>query len=272
MTFRNPLYLDLNLLANMADYYGVDIGRDAKVKVTQSRGRSGRANIERTIGVAVDRSSSQEMTQEFDSEFRPVRAMNDLIDQLLQDKEIVDLDSGDQPVITQRMVLQVDGIAEVSAATEVGAMMSSFLPLLSQAADERRDFSEVDPTEAIGALLNPDIGASFVQVLELESESLEVPAVVLVNPENYFGNSTVEDIEGEVTILANVEKVISNGRSYPLQRYFLPGLSRPIRRAIAKEGLEGIIESMSDYIDRPVDTSSLSVAGPAVILRPIAIY
>ncbi|MDA8372618.1 MAG: hypothetical protein M0026_22475 [Nocardiopsaceae bacterium] len=77
----------------MADYYGIPIPEEAQVTV-QSRGtKEGRAGVKKVVEVEKGKTSEEETSESYTRPVRPVRAFNDTLDSLLQDKQIVDLTS-----------------------------------------------------------------------------------------------------------------------------------------------------------------------------------
>lgn len=89
---------------------------------------------------------------------------------------------------------------------------------------------------------------------------------------NLFGTATVDDLEGERTMLATVERIIEEGDTFSLDRHLLPGLSRVFRRALKGDQLVGLLHGFGGALGRPLDASALTINGPAVLLTPIAIY
>jgi len=83
VSFRNPLLLDVELLRSPADYAGVEIGGAAQVTRRTLAERRGRAGINKGLDVGGERGATEEITESYSEELRPVRALNDVIDHLL---------------------------------------------------------------------------------------------------------------------------------------------------------------------------------------------
>lgn len=82
---------------------------------------------------------------------------------------------------------------------------------------------------------------------------------------------SMDDLEGDLTVVGHIERIVGEGSSIELDKYLLPGLNRPMRRMLKSQGkLEGMFEDAPSGL--AITTEDLSLAGPAVFLRPAAIY
>lgn len=271
MAFRNPLYLNLELLQNVADYYGIELPADAQVTRRTSDERRGRAGLSRGVDVGRETGSTDEVTEVYTTTVRPVRVMNDVIDALLGDSDLVDLTSDPSVSVKQRDVVQIDGRISLSPVTEIGALMATLLPLLMDQVASGGDLEDLDATSLGEAVLGSG-AQNFVHVFELDDAGTPFANFILLNPPHLFGSATTDDIDGDVTAFATVDRVVTHGRIFSLERHLLPGLNRIARRAMGTSGLADLLDGASEMLGRPVDESTISIHGPAVLLTPIAIY
>ena len=88
---RTPKYIDVDLVRQMADFYEVPVPHDAQVtrKVVDTTGRG--LGVDKVVKGHSDRTATQELTETYQSELRPVKFLNDIIDELLVSDRICDL-------------------------------------------------------------------------------------------------------------------------------------------------------------------------------------
>ncbi|MDQ1684611.1 MAG: hypothetical protein QOC82_1348 [Frankiaceae bacterium] len=271
MAFRNPVYLDLDLLRNLADYYGVALPTEGEVvrRVVEERG--GSLGVNRVVEAKRESGSTEEVTETFTSQVRPVRALNDVIDHLLQTGDVADLTAVPDAALLARAPLQVEGDFVVSPATEMGSLVGRFLPLLiAQAAQGAKDF-EMSDADAAQVLFAPP-PAAHTHIYELVLERRVERLVVLVDPGHMYGSATVDDLDGELTLFGIVDRLLPEATSFSLERYFLPGLNRTLRRALSGDQLVKMLEGFGAMTGEKVDAASLSIQGPAAVVSPLAVY
>ncbi len=100
----------------------------------------------------------------------------------------------------------------------------------------------------------------------------ETKIVFLVKPANLFGGSSIDDLEGEHSIIGTVDRTIPLGGTYSLEKHLLPGISRPARRAMGDSGMEGLLRSAEKILGKSVGTEVLKIEGPAMIITTVAVF
>lgn len=272
MGFRNPRYLDVPLLTNLADYYGVEVPVTAQVvrRTLADKGRG--AKVKTVIEAHLESGKQEELTETFATELRPVRLMNDVIDHLLSEGLLDDLVENPDAQLTGGAPVQLQGELIVSPVTEIGSLMARFMPLLiAQVGQGQSDF-ELDQAAAVQLLMGPQ-PESFPQVYDLDISQVEGRRfVVVADPKHLVGDVEVEDLESEVTLLGTVERLLSATTSMSLDRYLLPGMNRAMRKAFAKSSIEDLLQSFNDLPGQGVDVNSLTIHGPGAVIKPVAIY
>ncbi len=134
------------------------------------------------------------------------------------------------------------------------------------------EVGELDPAVMGKMVMAGAPGEGFLHVFELARDTPGPRTFLLVHPAHLFGSAAVDDIDGELTVVGTVDRLINEGDSFSLERHFLPGLNRTVRRAFQGEGVSGLLESFSNVLGRRIDISDLSLTGPAVLLTPMTIY
>lgn len=270
MPFRNPLYVDQDLLVNLADYFAVPLPTEGEVirRVVDERG--GHLGVNRVVDAGRRSGSSEEITETYQSTVRPVRATNDVIDHLLNSGGVADLVDNPNAALVLRHPVQVEGEVALSTATELGGLFARFLPLLATQASQGAGGPELSASEVAEFMLAP-APTEHTHIFELKGES-PTKFVLPVRPACLYGGADMDDLEGEFTVFGVVDRLVGDGASYSLERYVLPGLNRTIRRAFPREKLLEMLESFADMSGGPVDARALEVEGPAALVTPLAIY
>ena len=273
MPFRNPLYLDLELLANLSDYYGISLPEEKNVtrRTLDEGARTG--GVDKGIIAKGEKSYAQEVTETYSVSTRPVRLMNDLLDHIEGSAELVDLDADPEATVTNGAVVQVAGDLTPAAANEIGGILARFLPLLmAQVSQGATDFqpSQAELMQAFMA----DGDAQHPQLFDIAEESpVEGRSSVLVlDPDGLRGSATMDDLEGEQTVVAHVDRIVRPRQELSLDKYLMPGLPRVVRRSLGKKGLVEMMSGLDKVIGRPVGADDLTIHGPALLLKPLAVF
>lgn len=270
MPFRNPLYVDQDLLVNLADYFGVTLATEGEVIRRVVDERAGHVGVNRVVDAARRSGSMEEVTETYQSTNRPVRATNDVIDHLLNSGGVTDLVDNPAAALVLRHPVQVEGEVALSTATEVGGLFARFLPLLATQASQGPGGPDLSASEAAEFMLAP-APTEHTHMFELKGEP-PTKFVLPVRPACLYGGAVMDDLEGEVTVFGLVDRLVTDGASYSLERYVLPGLNRTIRRAFPREKLLEMLQSFADMSGGPIDARALEVEGPAALVTPLAIY
>jgi len=274
MAFRNPLYLNYELLSNLADYYEIELPAEAQVTRKNVAERTNRAGVSKVVDVGGERVATEEVTEVFNRQARPVRAMNDVVDGLIQDGGLVDLAGHPSLPVGQRDVVQLEGELALSPATEIGAVMAVMIPKIMMVVGTPGLDEEAIKTEAAREIiLGGGAGAGVPHIFSMDTEVPDTRVVVVADPAYLFGSTKIDDLDGEHTVLATVDQLVGVDRRYSLERHLLPGVNRSVRRAIqARGGVSSMIASSSGLLGRNLDPEELQVNGPALVLTTVAIY
>lgn len=265
MPIRNPVYLDQDLLQNIADYLDIGYPVETKVREVGTRERTGSAGLGvpgTRIGAKGALTSSSEVETSYEAPVRPVKVLNDVLDHAIRDGDVKQIHGEEVPDVARRDLLEIEGALTLSAISEAGELMEKFLPILLIPGGSSLE----GPQLAIfKEFIAGDAGPRPL-LYELESEAIPVPAFVQVDPGWFHRNAGPDDLSGDTTVFGLLDQLVPQGASYDLVRFLLPGANRAARRMITPESVTDLIAKMGKP-DQPA-----VLEGPAWIIRPIAVY
>lgn len=261
------------MLSNLADYFGVALPEEMNVtRRTLEEGTRG-AGLDKVIVAKGEKLHAQEVTETYSVSTRPVRLMNDLIDHIEASSELVDLDVDPEATVTSGAVVQVRADLAPAAANEIGGVMARFLPLLmAQASQGATDFK---PSQAeIAHAFMAESDAQHPQLFDLAEESPVEGrrSMLIIDPAGLRGSATLDDLEGEHTIVAHLDRIVRYRQELSLDKYLMPGLPRVMRRAIGSKGIRGMVSGLDKVVGRKVEPDELTLRGPALLLKPLALF
>lgn len=269
--FRRPLYLDLEALVDLADWADIGLPDAAEIEQIRRRRHGGKVGISKVLNAGYEGGKEDETRVRFTEEFRPVRALNIVLDALAEEGALTDLDAEREAAISRDSVVLIEGDLQMSPLTEIGQLLSALMP---------------SATEALGRGEEPTMDQTALARALLAGETPEGPLVFDLkpfdeHPRRYLviGHSTAvvdsaDDLVDELRVLATVKRLVRAGASRSLDRYVLPNVSRAFRRAMSGNALEDLLSGSTDVIGREIEDpqQALQLDGPAAILEPIAIF
>lgn len=266
MPMRNPIYLDQALMQNAADYFGVPY--DLEAKVTESGTRPSTVTGSAKSGL-ID--GSDDMVAAFQTSYeipaKPLRMMNDVIDQVDRSNDLkteVDLSLS----VTKGDVIELQGSLKLSAASEVGSILSKIIPVV--AAAKGKISAAQQATMAASMLAGASIPKRQLFELELDSDS-ETRVFLSIDHSHFFRTNSFDDIEADVSVFGTVERIVNENASMSFDRWILPDVDRSLRRMMQKQGLDKMLEGVNEMMDIDLDEAK-SAQGPAIEIRVMAIY
>ena len=271
MPFRNPVYLDTELLSNLADYF--DISVPGKMDVTRRRAETGQraVGVDKIVTARADKQNESEITETYSVTARPVRIFNDLVDQLEQNEDLADLRREPDASLSPRSLLAVEGELVSSLVNEVGAITARFFPILmQQMASGAQDFNP--STADVASVFMTDSMQSTPQLYEVLTDQQDLPKFVVIIDPRFVMTDSMDDFESDFDIVGSVDRVVAERSSVSLERYILPGLPRATRRALGKNKIAEMVAGLENLVGRSVSSDDLELKGPAVLIRPLAIF
>ncbi|ROZ61498.1 hypothetical protein EDL96_13245 [Kocuria soli] len=270
--FRSPLYLDIDILVPLANYHGIEVMVDVALSQRDRGERTGKAGANVALPIpgspgfefGGSRGSEAEITQARTVKDHPTNALNRLLDELAKANDITTDLSGS--AITRHQIVECDGDWEISPATDVGAMLTSMVTIMSQNPSALE--SSAPPPEFYSLMRSDPERGSVVLETTLEGAD-QLHVLVLLDSGCLVDRASLDSLEDERTVFGQVDVFLPEGSQYSLEKFFLSGFSRAIRRSISAEQL---LSGMGASFGRPMTINDLKIDGPLVVVKPIAIY
>jgi len=268
VAIRQPIYLDIDLLQNTADYLeiGYPVEESVREKGAHERSAGGGLGVgvgPAQIGIGGSRGSSDEVERSYSVPVRPVKVFNDVLDGALAAGDVLDLTApGAVWSASRRDMVQMDGEADQSGITTVGALLSKALPLMAPTLSKE---NPAIPPEFMTLFLGGGSGGRAL-LFELHPTSAPIRVYMQLDEAWFHRNATPDDVSGEVSVFAVIDQIVPEGASFDLTRYLLPGANRAARRAFSPESTRDLLAKFGQ-----ADTA-LTVDGPVWLVRPIGIF
>ena len=256
-----PVYVDSDLVQDLLDGLGVERPVSVEIETVSTAGKSGggKAGVS-GLGIQGERESSTQRRETFTKRSRPSQLLETAIEGLRESDQLVDLTLEPDTAIPRRSIVEVTGEVEVSEISDVPSLMRSFAPFIEG-----------------GLVDTDDVPPEFVQLLTGEADSgplllhVETDAVPILlrgDTKWVLDGKEVDDVEGELTVLAYVERVVAPEQRVPLDRYVMPGMNRAMRRKLGREGILDLLSKVSDNHSDDI----LDFIGPGLVARPVGVY
>ncbi|WP_148083660.1 hypothetical protein [Micromonospora sp. Llam0] len=267
------MYLDTETLVPLANYHDIEIMVDIAITQRDLGQRSGNAGVKLAVPITGSpglelggsKGSEFEVTQARTIKDHPANALNRLLDTLTRNNDIVtDLSSG---AITRRQLIEVDGDWSVSPATDIGSLLTKMATLFSEQPSAFK--GSEPPAEFYSRILAPGTNQGPVVLDTTTEDSNKTRVLVLLEAGYLTGRTGPDDLEGERAVFGQVDAVVAEGSSYSLDKFFLSGFSRPVRRSFP---VEELLKNLPPQSNMQVTVDDLRIRGPLVVVKAIAIY
>ncbi len=150
-------------------------------------------------------------------------------------------------------------------------MLGRFMPIIFGALAKGEEDPEIT-NEHVKEIMEGGSNSDHNQILDVEFESVNVRAIVIVDPKYMREGADIEDLVGEVTLFGVISRIVGEGRTFSLEKHLLPGVNRTMRRMIAKEGVDKFVGELKELVDGDIDENAINISGPVVVIEPVAIY
>lgn len=267
MPIRNPTYLDQDLLQNIAEFLGIEYPVERKVRELGTRERSGAGSVGlpgTVLGARGERSTSDEVETTYEAPVRPVKVLNDVLDEAISSGDIKQIGTNGPATIVRRDLVEIEGVANLSATSEAGGVMEKLLPAFAQSPGGLGG-GDVPPG-LITAILSDESTPRPLLFDFTSPELSDVRICVQLDRGWFHRNATPDDIDGEVTVVGSVDQLIPEGGEMSLERFLMPGANRAARRMMGKEALHDLMTKLG------LEGSTLTLEGPAWVVRPLAVF
>lgn len=266
--FRSPIHLDLETLVPLANFHNIEVMTDVSLSERDLGKKGANAGLKMGIpgGPNIEAGGSgakeSEVTQARTVQDHPASALNRLLDDLATADELSDLQAG---TVFKRQLVELDREWQVSPATDIGDLLEGLVRLMvsNPAAMDSKEM----PPEAMSLMAGES--ARGTVVLETEEKDAEGRSIiVLLSADDLTAKSTIDDLEGDRNVFGLVHEIVPEMKQYSLEKVFLTGFSRSIRRAFNTKDLL----SLAAALNRPISEDDLAVPGPLIVIKAVAVY
>lgn len=266
--FRSPIYLDLETLVPLANFHDIEVMTDVSLS-ERDLGRKG-ANAGLRMGIpggptleaGGSGSKEFEVSQARTVTDHPTSALNRLLDDLLAANQLSDLADG---AVFKRQLVELDREWNVSAATDIGSILEGLVRVMVN--NPLAMNSQEVPPEAMSVMTGGSTSGTVV--LETEEEDSEGrKIIVLLTADDLVAKSTIDDLEGDRSVFGLVHEIVPPNKRYSLEKVFLAGFSRSIRRTINTK----VLLSLGAALNQPISEEDLDIPGPLIVIKAVAIY
>jgi hypothetical protein len=167
------------------------------------------------------------------------------------------------------MVLEFRGELRLHPLHQADQMLRSFIKVAPKFG-QKEAVGQLQPVlEVWGALVGTD-HADGRLLLEPHTGEPQLPRLLLPVPGDDF-EVKLEDVLGEVTVIGQVERVLSDSDNYPAIRMLRGAPASALELGAVEEALPELVEGLRE-LDIPIETGDIFMTGPALILRCICAY
>jgi len=266
--FRSPIHLDLETLVPLANFHNIEVMTDVSLS-ERDLGRKG-ANAGLKMGIpggpnleaGGSGTKESEVTQARTVKDHPASALNRLLDDLTRAGELSALEEG---AVVKRQLVELDREWEVSAATDIGALLEGLVRLMISN-PAVMDAQEMPPEVMSIISGGPAGGTVVLGTNETDPDGRSI--IVLLSADDLTAKNTIDDLEGDRTVFGLVHEIVPEMQEYSLEKVFLAGISRSIRRALKTNDLL----KLAAALNRPISEGDLAVPGPLIVIKAVAVY
>lgn len=167
------------------------------------------------------------------------------------------------------MVLQLRAELTLHPLHQADQMLRSFVKVAPQFG-EKQAANELRPILQLWGTMVGTGEAAGRLLIEPHTADPQVPRLLLPVPRDHI-EVDLEDLMGDVTIVAQVERLLTDQEQYPAIRMLRGAPSTPFERSALEEGLPELIRGISE-LGVEISEEDVFIRAPAVFLRAICAY
>ncbi len=281
MSLRSPLYLDIETLLSQADYYEIEVPRRQEVveKTTRHRTAGGKVNVAGVGGADGFRGTDVEYQSTYSLDPQQKATTSKIIDRLIE-LGSVKLSPGSDTAIAKDDLLEVEGVARITAASLAGKMFYVFRRLMDSI---EGDLDEIFNFDVNALPITRQLKQVYLQnellpvpvLVELTGTGMSQRVYVNLEPDHFIDAASANRIEGDERVLGSVLGFVAEGPDGFLsaERWLLHDWEYLMRRKLMTQ-IDPIVKDVFTQLelDQPAEDVHSYITGPAVILNAIAIY
>lgn len=254
----------------------IDGGQIDEILTRSAEEQAGEASGEVNVRVAKG-GGKRQRTRKVEEEIRRARTRHATAAKLLdtlKERESIGLVDGpfDMDVAEQLaagMVLEFRAELRLHPIHQADAMLRSFLKVAPKFG-EKQISSEIRPVMAMwGALVGTDEEDTRL-LIEPHTTEPQEPRLLLPVRRGHF-EVDVYDVLGEVTVVAQVERLLTESEHYPALRLLRGAPSTQLERSALEEGIPDLVDGLAG-MGVPISDEDVFIPAPAVLLRAICAY
>ena len=235
-------------------------------------GLSGEVNVK-----AVKGGGKRSKTRKVEEEIRRARTRHataaKLLDALHEHESIGVIDGSFDMEVAEQLepgvVLQFRADLRLHPLHQADQMLKSFIevgPKLGQ----KQAVKELSETLDVWGVITGTGREGAPVLIEPHTQDEQIPRLLLpVSQEDFEVN--VDDVLGDVTVIAQVEQILGDGESYQVIRVLRGGPATSLERGAVDELLPTLLEGLNE-IGVEISEDDVFIHGPAVVLRPVCAY
>lgn len=281
MALRSPIYLDTETLLSQAEYYELDIPRQAEIVEKSIRRQTGGGKAGMG-GFALEGSKGTDV--EFQSTYslepKQKATFSKLIDALINDAGAVKVDpDGETPLVRDDLV-QIEGKTRITAASLAGKMffiLRRLMDTVEADLDSLRNLEVADLpfAEQLQQVYLRNELLPIPILLELTGSNLPQKVYINVPPDHFLGEASANRVEGEIRVLGSISGLIPGGGDgyFSAEQWLLHDWEHMMRRFMMLDVDDHVRELVSHFnLDLPTEDVHSYIAGPAIIVDAIGLY
>ncbi|MFJ9923712.1 hypothetical protein ACIRSF_30945 [Streptomyces rubiginosohelvolus] len=281
MALRSPIYLDTETLLSQAEYYDIDVPRQADIveKTVRKRSGAGKAGIS-GFGVDASLGTDVEYQSAYSLEPKEKATVSKVIDSLIGAAAAVKVDPDGNTVLGKDDLVEVEGITRITAASLAGKMFFIFRRLMETAEGDLGsifdfDISDARVAEQLKQVYLRNELLPIPVLLELAGSRLPQKVYINVSPDHFLDEASANRVEGELRVLGSVSRLIPDGDDGYLsaEEWLLHGWEHMMRRKLMPS-VGDVVESVVNQLqlELPAEDVRAYIAGPAIVVDAIALY
>jgi hypothetical protein len=179
----------------------------------------------------------------------------------------LDLEAAEQ--IEEGMVLQFRADLRLHPLHQADQMLRSFIEV-APAFGKKQSGAEVRDVLKMWRTMIGTGRQDGRLLIEPHTAEPQIPRLVLPVPHNHF-EIDVSDVVGEVTVVAQVERILGDDESFPAIRMLRGAPASDLERKAIEEALPGLIDGLGE-MGIPIAQDDVFISGPALSLRAICAH
>jgi len=246
------------ILTRSAEEHGGEAGGEINVKVAKGGGKRAKG---RKVEEEIRRARTRHATAAKLLETLHAQESVGVVDGPLDMDVAGQLEAG--------MVLQFRAELRLHPLHQADQMLRSFVKVAPQFGEKQAANNLRSVLQLWGTMVGTGEAGGRL-LIEPHTTDPQLPRLLLPVPGDHI-EVDLEDLFGDVTVIAQVERLLTDQEEYPAIRMLRGAPSTPFERSALEEGLPDLVEAVSE-MGVEISKEDVLIQGPAVILRAVCAY